>query len=479
MVFEEELREFLDINQIEVFSLAKNVQNLNYRSEYYKIKKYLDDFLNNKKGARNFIVMPGLRGVGKTTILLQLYDYLLNQKIDPNNLLFLSMDEIVRKFNIDLLSVVDIFLELIHKTNKVHLDKKIFIFVDESQYDKNWGLSGKIIYDKTKNIFLICTGSSAIDLEMNSDVARRVTKEVIYPNSFKDYLLLKHNIKTDYSFSQSLENTIYFGEDKYLNEAISLEESVYSQLKKLNNYPKIEFNEFLKTYGFPSTINSNQTNPYKDISSIINKIVYTDIPSIKSFTLSTSDNIMRILTYLALKRPGSLSNQKIANYLSISPRIVNEILGILEKTQIIFSVKPYAGVGKTVRSSWQYYFLSPTLKATINYGMGRYYLDNKKCLGALAENLVASSLFKMTKTNFEYMGLFYPTEKKGTDFLLRTKLEELVPVEVGIGKKTKSQLVKTIHKYDCEYGVLISNRYNRIKKENNIIHIPLMSFGFI
>ena len=59
----------------------------------------------------------------------------------------------------------------------------------------------------------------------------------------------------------------------------------------------------------------------------------------------------------------------------------------------------------------------------------------------------------------------------------------MVPIEVGIGKKTKSQLTKSINKYDSEYGVLISNRYSTIQQHNNIIHIPLlwffMSFGYV
>jgi len=85
----------------------------------------------------------------------------------------------------------------------------------------------------------------------------------------------------------------------------------------------------------------------------------------------------------------------------------------------------------------------------------------------------------MSKTQFRFMGLFYPLEKKSSDFLLRTKLEEIVPIEVGIGNKTKSQLVKTMNDYDSEYGILISNRYNTIKHYKNIIYIPLVSFGFL
>ncbi|MDR2873487.1 MAG: hypothetical protein LBV42_01885 [Methanobrevibacter sp.] len=77
------------------------------------------------------------------------------------------------------------------------------------------------------------------------------------------------------------------------------------------------------------------------------------------------------------------------------------------------------------------------------------------------------------------MGIFYPPEKIGADFLLRTKLDEIIPIEVGTGKKTKSQLTKSINRYNANYGILVSNKCNKIKHDNKIIYMPLITFGFI
>jgi len=480
MIFEEEIESYLNLIQEINEDKIEEIKNFNHRGEYYKIKKYIDDYLNNIDGTERFIVMPGLRGVGKTTILLQLYDYLKNRKkISKNNILYLSMDDIVGNFNINLLKIVDYYLNLKHKVNKAFLKEKIFIFVDESHFDKNWAISGKIIYDNTKNIFLICTGSSAIDLEINGDVARRSLKEPIYPNNFRDYLNLKYNINTDYNFSKSLENIIYFGEEKYVQKAIHLEQKIEEKLYNTKNYPQNIFNEFLKTHGFPISLNIDDKRAYSKIFSLIKKVIEVDIPSIKSFNSSTKVNIRRILIYIAVLRSELVSTHKIANYLSMSPRQVKDILDVLEETQIIFNVKPYGGAGTIIKKPWKYYFLSSSLKSSINYDIGRFNLNNKKCLGILAENYVASTLFKMNQTSYPFMGLFYPPEKKAPDFLLRTKLDDIVPIEVGIGKKTKSQLTRAINKYNSEYGILISNRFKSIRQHNDIIHIPLVSFGFL
>ncbi|MDR0912181.1 MAG: AAA family ATPase, partial [Methanobrevibacter sp.] len=80
MVFDEELNKYIHLKQEEVSLFADEIKEFNHRSEYYKIKNYLDDFIEDKHVEDRFIVMPGLRGLGKTTILFQLYNYLVNEK---------------------------------------------------------------------------------------------------------------------------------------------------------------------------------------------------------------------------------------------------------------------------------------------------------------------------------------------------------------------------------------------------------------
>ena len=57
----------------------------------------------------------------------------------------------------------------------------------------NWALVGKIIYDEMKNVFMIFTGSNALNLELNKSAVRRALKKEIYPLSFYEYLNLKYN----------------------------------------------------------------------------------------------------------------------------------------------------------------------------------------------------------------------------------------------------------------------------------------------
>lgn len=479
---EDEIIKYILAKQRETPKLAKNSLNnegkkFKKRIEYYRIEDHLNEFLK-KEYYNRLIIMPGLRGVGKTSILFQLYEHLIKNGVRNENILYLDVGELFSYFDTDILTIINIFLKIIHQTTIVDLNEKIFLLIDETHYDKNWINASKILHDKSKNIFMIFTGSSAIDLEVNVDAVRRIKKEEIYPCNFPEYLLLKHDIKYPQSMNDSLKDLIFKGDKNSIKIASNNENKVQKDLYSLKNDPQIEFENFLYNYSFPFALNLNENEIYKYTFDIVKKIIEKDIPSIKTFNTSTNFTISRIITYLAMQKPGGTSNIKLAESLSVSPKTVNDILNTLEKTQLIFSIKPYGTGGKVIKKPWEYFFLAPSLKSAINFDIGRYEIRSRKCLATLAETMVISSLFKIKNTSKSSLGLFYDSEKKGVDFLIK-HYDKIIPIEVGIGKKTKSQIKRSINRYGCEYGILISNRTSQIKHEKNVINIPLMTFGYL
>lgn len=64
-------------------NLEEGGKTLKYRRAFFRIKKHADDFLLGEQLgsiSKRLVILPGLRGVGKTTIVFQMYDYLKNQK---------------------------------------------------------------------------------------------------------------------------------------------------------------------------------------------------------------------------------------------------------------------------------------------------------------------------------------------------------------------------------------------------------------
>ena len=293
-------------------------RTLKFRSAFFRIKKYVDDFLMGEKLgniSKRLVILPGLRGVGKTTIVFQIYDYLKNQrKIEQDRILYFSTDELKAYLGKGILDVADTFIQDIQKTSTAYLDKELFIFVDESHFDNKWSETAKILFDKTKKIFMIFTGSSALNLELSVDAARRTTKEIIFPMNFSEYLTLKYESWfPPKSMTESIRDLIFNGEnDAIVENASSKENELTKKFLKIGRPINSEWKDFVCYKGFPFTLNMSQIEAHEKIFSMIDRVIEKDIFSIQSFNTDTRNTISRILTFLALQSPGGTSHSKLS-----------------------------------------------------------------------------------------------------------------------------------------------------------------------
>jgi len=459
-------------------------KTLRYRRAYFRIKKYVDEFLLGEELGnitKRLIILPGLRGVGKTTIVYQIYDYLKNQKkIEQDRILYFSTDELKAYMGKNILDVVDTFIQEIHKTSPVHLDKEIFVFIDEAHFDNNWSETAKVLFDKSKKIFMIFTGSSALNLELSVDAARRTTKEIVFPMNFSEYLTLRYeNWFPPKGMTESIRDLIFRGDEELVVKHASAKENELTKLVLAIGRPiEKEWEDFVCCKGFPFSLNMSQVESHEKIFSMIDRVIEKDIFSIQSFNTETRNTISRILTFLALQSPGGTSDSKLSSRLSISPTLIRSILDVLEKTHLIFSIKPYGGAGKIVRKAWKYYFLSPSINTAIRFKLGSYDRTNREMFGVLVENMVASYFVRMKETINLPTGIFYDSSDNGVDFILRDKEEKIIPIEVGYGKKDGGQIKKAIKKYGSKYGILICD-CPKINKADDVIYIPITTFSFV
>src|SRR3990167_10545563 len=181
------------------------------RNMFIRVEKLMNDFISGEKEVR-MVSIPGLRGVGKTTLLAQLFLEFFPRYSE--DMLYISADQVVNELGADLYSVFEEYQKILGVPLE-RLDRNLFIFIDEIHFDKKWTAVLKTIYDRSKKVFLVCTGSSALSLQSTTDLARRVVFEKLYPMNFTEYMLLK----TKYESIKDRTITIKFP-IKGLKEAI-------------------------------------------------------------------------------------------------------------------------------------------------------------------------------------------------------------------------------------------------------------------
>ena len=454
--------------------LKKNNEEFNHRNAFNTLKGNVDEFLEGYDENR-FTVMPGLRGVGKTALLLQTYEYLADKGIDKDRILYVPADELKNFNHSNLLDLINVFVEDIHNRYPATLKDPLFLLIDEAQEDGNWSKTGKIIYDQSKKIFMLFTGSNALDFEVDLNSVRRTSFERIYPMNFQEYLNLKYDFPSIAMSEDMLDMFLTGNAESAYKKERELLSSTYAIGRPLMK----EFQYFLSYGGFPLNINLDEVSTHRRIFAIVRRVIEKDVRHYKAFNGNTETILFNILSFLATQKPGGVSVNDLSKNTGASRVTITELLDILEKTRLIFHVNPYGGASKMIRSPKKYYFLSPSINASINFTLGKHTPNDNAYLGILAETYVASTFFRLNKTVFKPNGIFTPTQKGMADFILTTFEGDKVAVEVGIGKKGESQVKKTMNKYDCHHGVVVSSTTTLIEEKGDIIFLPLATFGMM
>lgn len=447
---------------------AQNKKRPN-RNIFIRMQSHLDQFLAGNPAYR-WVALTGLRGAGKTTIMYQLYHA--NKNTD-GHFLILSADEITQTLGSDISEVINVFEEIIGRPI-TNLDKPLFLFLDEVQYDEKWGATLKSVYDRTDKVFIFATGSAAALINSNSDIARRAIYEKIYPLSFAEFIKIKNNKFEIKGLAQELREIIFNGKNS---------REVFSALKrkeeKINGYyhgiSRLDFENYLFYGSLPFMIAlENEALVYDQISKSLERVINKDIPQMRGLS---SDIIGRIPAILyAVADMDELNFTTLAEKFGISRPKIAEIFSVLEQTEILHRIYPYGSHFKQVtQRPSKYLFSSPAFRAMYYKTIGNI-ITEQNARGKLLEDLTGMYLYRLCDKKPSF-SLTYDSAKGGADFIL-TAGENKIVVEVGVNKKEYKQVAQTTEKVKATYGIIISEGAEKLEhnSEANATKIPLKYF---
>ncbi len=444
---EEYMRRTLTLGgtRLEKFAF-KNGKPLPERPLLKKLMEEVDTFLNS--GINRVVLLYGLRGVGKTTMLAQLYFKLLGM-VRERRILYVSVDE-VKMLGFHLPEVFEGYEHAIGERLEELSEPTVFL-IDEAHYDEKWDLALKVAYDRARNLMIIATGSSAMEIKLSTDLARRAKKIHVTPLTFTEYLLLK-GIHVDERIKSNFRKLLLTGEVDKTGEKIP---------RVLSSFDPIEVERYLISGSLPLALSSKE--PLEEAYSIVERTVHWDLANM-GFSREVLEKAFSLMLMLASGE--SLNYDRLTARLGISRPVLARLFSALEALEVVFPVRAYGSLGKAVRKTPKYKFLAPALRAAILNRFG--FLDvDEKTLGNLLEDAVALYLYLMARENLG--SVTYDAEKGGADFILSTPRGKVV-VEVGWGEKDDRQVRKTMRKIKAERGLVVHG--GEVRREGEVIWLP-------
>lgn len=347
------------------------------------------------------IVLIGPRRVGKTVMLAQSIQRLLDDGTPGTHILQLSLDTPLYAGR-SLESLVRTFIDL----HRHPADRQLWVFFDEIQYVKDWEVHLKSLVDTFRHIRFVASGSAAAALRMKSreSGAGRFSDFMLPPLTFAEYLdfaglsasLIVEDVRGD-----GIAPTYFTPAIDALNRA---------------------FVDYLNYGGFPEAVMNRavRDDPARFLrQDIVEKVLLKDLPSL--YGIADTQELNRFFNVLAYNTGDEVSPEALSKHSGISKQKIADYLEYLEAAFLIRCVHRVDDNARRMQRArtFKIYLTNPSIRAAL-FG----YVDaHDPALGALAETAVWSQWLHSTST---IQSLHYARWKQG-----RSDLEvDLVSVDL-------------------------------------------------
>jgi uncharacterized protein len=270
-------------------------------------RKELYGHILNQIYKKPIVILTGIRRSGKTTAMKYVIKHLIEKEnIDAKKIFYISLDDyLLTKPNI--LEIIDEFRSI----NRLSVDEKVYLFLDEIAYKKDFEQQLKNIYDlQNTKIFASSSSASILKSKKSYLTGRNMIIEVM-PLDFAEYLLFK-NIEIK---------------------------------KKDNHLLKNYFEIYMQTGGIPEYVIHGEIEYLKEL---IDDIIVKDIVS---FYGVKNTGILKDMYLLLMERAGkTISINKIAKILKLSPDSARRYLQMFEYNYLIYGINKFGKTSETVTS---------------------------------------------------------------------------------------------------------------------------------
>lgn len=307
-------------------------------------RRYFAGFYSHVKQStlHRAVVLMGPRRIGKTVMMYQAIQALIDEGVNPEQILYFSLDTPIYT-NV---SLEELIARALTPSNTSI--EGCYIFFDEIQYLKDWEIHLKSLVDRNRKTKFIASGSAAAALRMKSTEsgAGRFTDFFLPPLTFSEYIDLN-------SYDSLLEEIVVdFGGSRRFYRSLDIE-----QLNK-------HFIDYINFGGFPEiALNKEEVkNPEQVIQKdITDKVIMKDLPGL--FGIENTLELQQFFNVLAYRTGEILNYRNVSEETKAENKTVKKYIEYLESAFLIKVLHRVDVTAKRFKNITQFkvYLTNPSL----------------------------------------------------------------------------------------------------------------------
>lgn len=322
------------------------------------------------------VLLSGARQIGKTTLMLQVVDALLQAGVAPANVLYATFDHPILK-----LAGIDAVLEAWREREPRSGGEQEFLFLDEAQFIRDWGTWVKHQVDFRKDRRIAFTGSAMplVEAGQESGVGRWHTIRLT-TLSFYEYLQIKQLSLPSLPKLRSLRDLFDWTPSEF-----------YRTTEAASAYVG-HFHEYLVRGGFPQTAQTESITQAQRLlrEDIIDKVLKRDMTAL--FGVRRVLDLEHTFLYLCMHDGGLLDMVDLCANLEVKRPTAQHFIELLEATHLIYRLQPF-GYGKEVlRARFKVYLADAAIAPAVML-KGKAIIEDATALGIATETAVFKHLF--------------------------------------------------------------------------------------
>ncbi|GAX89644.1 ATP-binding protein [Effusibacillus lacus] len=420
---------------------------------------------------RRAVFLSGARRVGKTTILYQMIEDLLDQGVHHRHILYLSFDHPLLKF-----SDIGQLLEL-YQNNIAAGVRELYLFFDEVQYAKDWDNWVKILYDMNPNYRIVATGSASPVLAaktVESGVGR--WKNVRVPTlSFYEYMDLL-GVQEKPSLDTGVKPT----------ELGRLKEKDLKGLMQCLLPLQPFFHQYLMVGGFPEIALGQDVTYGQRVmrEDVVDKVLKRDMTVL--YNIRNVDDLEKIFLYLCLHSGSIVSQDAIASEIGVSRATVGNYIELLEQANLIYISNPLGLSGKKVLKARPKIYLADAALRNAVLLQDDDVLSNPEEMGILIETTVYKHVASFYYNRLPQIGYYRDAHsKKEVDVVVSLPRAKIL-IEVKYREDSRireSEAIVELAKNDEVGGAIVVTKkaedYGTLPFETKVPIVKIPAFAFL